>query len=904
MRGATIVALGGLLLGSPALAYDSRCYIAGEECKAGPQAARGRWVGPSDEHRQIFEASMDFAGLPEETRVPLDLEVYTDGTRVDVGGAPGPSLIPAPPSTLTERQDRLPTVAEFAQLPDFGYSLYDWALGLETCPADAVDAVTCHEFSGHMGMLNSNHFLPQAQGFYRHYHHLALDRAAECKRMTDALGAQASRFNKFTWACEKEALLIEAIAHHYLQDAWSSGHMWARWGSPNRGDFPSVLRGLVVAATAGIIHGARALLQPLVPFDLLEVNDAMCAPHPEVEWSHPALGHQPGMGDLYLERLSVTPELRPQHDRLYACAVAGIRAVYAATGRAHGALAAPTGPATESFDPESDECFGQRVTNRALWRGFGIDYINTDHEQKHLRLTPAVAAVVLVAGTAAGAVSDDDRATIGAEYAMDLVGLAVRLEWSNLFHPAATDLAEGGVGDLLGIAPNGVHVMTPPAEYADPPLPWRFTVTDPQAALLRTFHRAHAGAWCDAYSAGTIDLADLSSRITVLTQAIEGTTAGDPARAALEADKAALCEACVELATRHVRVGQGPGDYDVDLEPLCVLLDPQARTVYASGTSPAEAASTWCGCGDSDALRGTPIVVVAQTSLGGPEDLYVLGSEGGARQLTHNDSATRLYYPRWSPDRAKITYSSSVPPYTEVLAHSIDADGTNPMVLSLPTYGLWSPDGSMYLTGLSGMIGFTVVDAVSHAVRAEVPGGEDPSWSPDGRIAFARRGGIGRIYVINSDGTGEHQVTDPPGDRGDSKPHWSPDGAVILYQRLAEGIWRVDPDGSSPARLSTSDPAHPSQASFSSVRSAWSPDGTRVLHFRSFADEPALDGYWLMDRDGSNPTRLEVNQGALWSPDGSELLHRPGGLEIYRLADGAGRAVAQGYLVMDDAYDW
>lgn len=91
----------------------------------------------------------------------------------------------------------------------------------------------CHEYFPHIGMLNSNHMVPQARRFYDHYHRLALQRAAQCATVFDDLSAaHRDRFRPYVLACEKQALALEAVGQHFLQDAWSMGHMWERWGGP------------------------------------------------------------------------------------------------------------------------------------------------------------------------------------------------------------------------------------------------------------------------------------------------------------------------------------------------------------------------------------------------------------------------------------------------------------------------------------------------------------------------------------------------------------------------------------------------------------------------------------------------------------------------------------------------
>lgn len=238
----------------------------------GPRTARNRWIGPDDEHRQLFLRAVERAGLPSSFLSTVDLRVFTDGRSVDSGGDEPIETVAPDRTWLNVRGmvTRSFSIPEFSQLPDFSYALWDWVNGHETCPltADDVSAANCHSFTSHMGAVNSNHFLPQASFFYRYYHQLAATRATDCRTMGAALGPELARFREYVLECEAEALSLEAIAQHFLQDAWSGGHMWMRWGSPDLTDYPSFAgaprrsTALFVAAVSGLIHGSRAVMQP------------------------------------------------------------------------------------------------------------------------------------------------------------------------------------------------------------------------------------------------------------------------------------------------------------------------------------------------------------------------------------------------------------------------------------------------------------------------------------------------------------------------------------------------------------------------------------------------------------------------------------------------------------------
>src|SRR5262245_6049166 len=76
-------------------------------------------------------------------------------------------------------------------------------------------------------------------------------------------------------------------------------------------------------------------------------------------------------------------------------------------------------------------------------------------------------------------------------------------------------------------------------------------------------------------------------------------------------------------------------------------------------------------------------------------------------------------------------------------------------------------------------------------------------WSPDGtRIVYntspADDPGTQRLFIVNADGTGRHQITDAPGDWYDADATWSPDGTRIAFTRWHEvspGSWDVAPVG-------------------------------------------------------------------------------------------------------------
>ena len=148
-----------------------------------------------------------------------------------------------------------------------------------------------------------------------------------------------------------------------------------------------------------------------------------------------------------------------------------------------------------------------------------------------------------------------------------------------------------------------------------------------------------------------------------------------------------------------------------------------------------------------------------------------------------------------------------------------------------------------------------------------------PAWSPDGRqIAFHRYMGndpkglqIIDIYIINSDGTGEHRLTNEVAI--DSSPTWSPDGKYIAItsNRLAklgeveDDIWQINIATKELRRLTR-------LADWTITHPRWSPDGEYIAYQRR-AD------IYLMRPDGSG-RHNKIGKGIWpeWSPDSQSVV--------------------------------
>ena len=244
----------------------------------------------------------------------------------------------------------------------------------------------------------------------------------------------------------------------------------------------------------------------------------------------------------------------------------------------------------------------------------------------------------------------------------------------------------------------------------------------------------------------------------------------------------------------------------------------------------------------------------------GELDIYVMNADGsGLKDITSNPADDTS--PVWSSDGSQIAFISDRDGHEEV--YVANADGTQPLRLTNDPHTKaepsWSPDGKYIAFTYNNFDNYNwdvySVNVQTHQMARLTDDPEadtTPSWSPDGTfIFFMSERNRGRtlyrmnqdgtqetlivwpwiesmttitwspdklhfalawspqdkpqnIYIFNSDGTQNREITGGTYQGEDSSPDWSPDGQLITFSSRVDGndeIYVVKPDGTGLVRL-------------------------------------------------------------------------------------------------------
>lgn len=269
-------------------------------------------------------------------------------------------------------------------------------------------------------------------------------------------------------------------------------------------------------------------------------------------------------------------------------------------------------------------------------------------------------------------------------------------------------------------------------------------------------------------------------------------------------------------------------------------------------------------------------------------NIYMMNPDGSDLvDLISRSRGSGINHIAWEPSGQRILFCSDHKGKHDI--HVMNADGTDakPMFTE-PRYRVeptWSPDGkwivyvasatpigrSIHIAQTNGQSGEPIVLVGRH--------GGQPDWSPDGtEIAFvAASQGIRKIYILNLK-THTHRQLLPDKNPWMQYPAWSPDGERIAFvwspNRSGSGIYLVNRDGTGLEQITEPDPLR-------TLSITWAPSGDELVYGKDTRDSLHLFKISLKDQRIQQLTHEMINTEAIWfdptavvsvEPSGSSLI--------------------------------
>ena len=160
--------------------------------------------------------------------------------------------------------------------------------------------------------------------------------------------------------------------------------------------------------------------------------------------------------------------------------------------------------------------------------------------------------------------------------------------------------------------------------------------------------------------------------------------------------------------------------------------------------------------------------------------------------------------------------------------------------------------------------------------------GSYPAWSPDGqKVAYSvrERHGFGQVQIINSDGTGQRQLTSL--DSGACMPDWSPDGGKLAFNTCSGTLPNgekvaVNPHSGTLPRIAIVDKNGENLRFLTDgYGPRWSPNGRQLLFSRTGTSPGERGAIWIVNEDGSGLRKVIEDDSSVmepaWFPDGNAI---------------------------------